>query len=163
MIIIGIDPGLSGAVSVIDKTGDIKIFDTPVIEIKKAKGKGKICNIDGMVDILAPYSFEESHLFIEKVHAMKGQGVTSMFNFGKGYGAWLGIVAAFKIPHTEVTPQKWKKEIMDGISDKTAARLRAIQLFPKISDQLSKKKDDGRAESLLIAFWGKQSLFKKQI
>ena len=81
-----------------------------------------------------------------------------MFNFGKGFGLWLGILAGLGIPHTLVTPQAWKKEMMQGMGDKDAARIRAQELFPHCVDSLSRKKDIGRADALLIAEYGRRQM-----
>jgi hypothetical protein len=81
-----------------------------------------------------------------------------MFGFGKGYGMWIGIVAALEIPYTLVTPQAWKKELMQGIKDKDAGRLRAMQLFPAYNEWLVRKRDIGRADALLIAEYGRRQL-----
>lgn len=155
----GIDPGITGAVSLFIDKDTIKIFDTPTVEIRVGKSVKNEYVPEAMADILriAPRTEQESqgrlktHVYIEKVGAMPGQGVTSMFNFGKGFGIWLGILAALKIPHTLITPQSWKKEMLHGMSkDKDVARLRACQLFPNLSEQLKRKKDIGRADALLI-------------
>lgn len=99
-----------------------------------------------------------SFVIIENVHSMPGQGVASSFSFGYGLGLWVGIVVALEIPYEMVTPQRWKGVMMNGQGkEKDAARYRAQQLFPTIADQLARKKDDGRAEALLIAEYGRRS------
>ena len=162
MNIIGIDPGLTGAVAMIDRGGVAYMWDTPTIVVKKGKKTKTEYLPAQMVAILTDAPTGPVHVYIEKVGAMPGQGVTSMFNFGKGFGLWLGILAGLKLPHTLVTPQAWKKELMQGMADKDAARIRAQELFPCCVDQLSRKKDHGRAEALLIAFYGKTYLIGKQ-
>jgi crossover junction endodeoxyribonuclease RuvC len=99
-------------------------------------------------------------VFLEKVSAMKGQGVTSMFSFGTNYGTWLGIIAAFHFPYTLVTPQAWKKAMMEGMdkSNDDGDRQRALQLFPEMGVHLARKKDDGRADALLICEYGRRQL-----
>lgn len=154
-MIIGIDPGQTGAVAILIDGVCVNIFDTPTEQVKK----GKICKTEylpaEMADILRLHShLVKPHVFIEKVGAMPGQGVSSMFGFGKGYGLWIGILAALQIPYTLVTPQTWKKTIMAGISDKDAARGRAQQIHPEATDWLKRKKDIGRADALLIAEYG---------
>jgi len=152
-VIIGIDPGQTGAVAII---GDDRcyVLDTPTETVKKGKGTKTEYLPAEMVQMLK--GFKNAHCFIEKVGAMPGQGVTSMFNFGKGFGLWIGILAALEIPYTLVTPQAWKKAMMQGIGDKDAARGRAQQLFPSKSKELSRKKDIGRADALLIAEYGRR-------
>lgn len=97
---------------------------------------------------------------VELVNAMPDQGVTSMFNMGKGLGIWLGIIAALGLPSVHITPVVWKKAMLTAGSgqDKGASILHALRLFPNAADYLTRKKDDGRAEALLIAAYlrGKQ-------
>jgi|SRR5579863_2500429 len=157
MIFIGIDPGLMGAVAVIGfESGIFSVFDTPVLVIKKGKGFRREYDVPGMVKILQSLPFPESvHCTLESIHAMPGQGVTSMYSIGIGMGLWRGILTALKIPHDLVTPQRWKKAMMDGMGkEKDASRLRASQLFPLVD--LSSKKDHGRAEALLLAEYGRR-------
>jgi len=159
-IIIGIDPGLTGAVAVIKSDGELYVVDTPIIEVKKGKKMKKEYLPSQMADILREYLGANCHVFLEKVHSMPKQGVSSVFGFGEGYGLWIGMIAAFRLPMTLVTPQSWKKVIMSGMSDKDAARIRAQELFPKYSNLLSRKKDIGRADAILIAEYGRRTLNK---
>lgn len=157
MMIIGIDPGQTGGIAFIRDGVCLHLYDTPTEAIKKGKGIKNEYLPAHMAEILKTYGTTTStHCYLEKVGAMPGQGVTSMFNFGKGYGLWIGILAALGIPYTLVTPQAWKKEIMQGVGDKDAARGRAQQLFPDMTHQLSRKKDIGRADALLIAEYGRR-------
>jgi crossover junction endodeoxyribonuclease RuvC len=160
MYIVGIDPGLDGAVAIMNSvTGLIEIVDTPTSTYKSGKKNKRMFMAQEMADILIPPAMGVgTQVFIEQVSAMPGQGVTSMFGFGKGYGIWIGICAALKLSTTFVTPQRWKKDIMAGIPDKTAARIRAQQLFPSVAPALKLVKHDGRAEALLIAEYGRRSL-----
>ena len=154
-MIIGIDPGQTGAVAILYGDSGVTIWDTPTEIVKKGKGT-KTEYLPAEMAALLYVLPSGCHCYLEKVGAMPGQGVTSMFNFGKGYGLWIGILAALNIPYTLVTPQAWKKDIMAGQSDKDAARGRAQQLFPKVASQLSRKKDIGRADALLIAEYGRR-------
>lgn len=159
MIIIGIDPGLTGAVFFIENDGPL-VADTPTIVMAKSSGKGKKTDYlpADMAKLLRDYAPLNCHVFIEKVGAMPGQGVTSMFGFGKGYGLWIGILAALEIPYTFVTPQAWKKVMMSGMADKDAARLRAQELWPSKSHLFARKKDIGRADAALIAEYGRRTM-----
>jgi len=158
MIVIGIDPGITGAVAAIDAGNVVAIWDAPTIEIRVGKKTKNDYMPSEMAAIFSRNELEIAHVFIEKVGAMPGQGVVSMFGFGNGFGSWLGILAALKLPYTLVTPQAWKKEIMRGMRDKDAARLRAQQLFPALTEKLSRKKDIGRADAVLIAEYGRRQL-----
>ena len=97
------------------------------------------------------------HAYIERAQAMPKQGVTSMFNYGKGFGLWLGLLIGIGIPYTLVSPIRWKKVMLpDMAKDKGASLLRAKQLFPQCSAQLQLVKDHNKAEALLIAAYGQQ-------
>ena len=158
MIIIGIDPGLQGAVAwIVD--GVASVFDTPTAEVKKGKKKKTIYLPSEMAGLLVWAKGRECHVFIEDVHSMPKQGVASSFNFGKGCGIWYGILAAFQLPYTEVTPQAWKGMLMKGMADKNAAIPRAEQLYPDVELVTARgRKLDGRADALLIAEYGRRTL-----
>ena len=148
---------MTGAVASITSSGII-LHDTPTTKIKKGKTiKTDYLPVE-MVNLLYPYHALNTHVFLESVHAMPGQGSTSMFRFGEGYGLWIGIISALLLPMTKVTPQAWKKMLMAGIGDKDAARQRAQELFPDCAGQLSRKLDIGRADALLIAEFGRRTL-----
>lgn len=159
-VFIGIDPGLSGAIACIVKNdaGEtlVTLVDTPIIN--GGKGAKNSYNIAGMARILEDIkSLGDISATIEQVSAMPGQGVSSMFNFGKGYGIWLGLLAGMKIPYSLVSPVRWKKALLsDMTKDKAASRLRAGQLFPNSAHLFPLVKHDGRAEALLIAEYGRR-------
>jgi crossover junction endodeoxyribonuclease RuvC len=151
MIHIGIDPGLDGAVA-IREDDEIKIFDTPTFTIKNGKKKKRLCDSQGMASILSPYVGKDVHVALEKVHSMPGQGVASMFSMGEGLGIWKGLIAMAGFQITLITPQSWKKKLMQGMGkEKDAARVRAIELFPNKYEELKLKKHHGRADALLIS------------
>lgn len=156
MIYIGIDPGLSGAVAVLNGEGAVCcIHDTPTLTVEGEKTKRKY-NVPAMAALL-----EGIHdgvlVVLENVHSMPKQGVASSFTFGMGLGLWMGIIGAFQLPLEMPSPQRWKKEMLaDQGKEKDASRFKAIQLFPSVADQLNRVKDDGRAEALLMAEYGRR-------
>ena len=159
MIYIGIDPGLSGAVAVIDERFNnlVQVFDTPTVLVEGEKTKRKYL-APSMALLLEPFANkQEAIAVLENVHSMPKQGVASSFCFGEGKGMWEGILAAYNIPTELVSPQRWKKAIMaDQGKDKSAARFKAMALFPSLADQLKLVKYDGRAEALLMAEYGRR-------
>lgn len=156
MIYIGIDPGKSGALAAI-YGNSVLLYDTPVAKIKDSKTDYLPYTMAKVIKDLIPMG-GEVFVVLEKVHAMPGQGVTSMFSFGRGLGLWEGILAGLGLPYTMVAPQTWKKAMMADMprDNKDSSRIAATRLFPNASDMLSRKKDDGRAEALLMAEYGKR-------
>lgn len=150
MNIIGIDPGLTGAIAVIGT--DINLFDMPAMA--KAT-KGNQVDGAGLTSLLTEYNEHGTVVFLEQVGSMPKQGVTSMFNFGHGYGMAQGVLFAMKIPFLLVTPQKWKKHHGLIGKQKDMARTLCIQRHPLLAQQLKFKKHIGRADALLIAEYGK--------
>lgn len=157
MVLLGIDPGLDGALAVIDAIG-LVVFDTPTLTVQSAKGNRREYDLTAMSrSVRAAVRDQNAVAYVEKVHAMPGQGVRSMFTMGYGSGAWAGILAALEVPVTYVSPQRWKKALLaDMGTDKDASRLRAMQLFPSFAELFKRKKDDGRAEATLIAEYGRR-------
>lgn len=149
MNIIGIDPGLTGAVAIIGNYG-IDLIDMPVMA-KSTGGK----QVDGAA--LAQIFLQDRErcsVYLEQVGSMPGQGVSSMFNFGHGYGVVQGVLYALCIPFRLVTPQKWKRHHGLIGKQKDMARTLCIQQYPELSERLTRKKDIGRADALLIAKYG---------
>jgi len=151
MKIIGIDPGLSGAIAVLENNKVLNIFDIPVMSEGK-KNKRQL-NSALLVNLLKENinKEEEVAVVVEQVNAMPGQGVTSMFNFGQTFGALKGICAALELPIFFVRPSKWKKHFELINSSKDASRTKAVEMYPKLSNQLSKKKDVNKSDAILIA------------
>ena len=151
MKIIGIDPGLSGAIAILENNKVLNIFDIPVMSEGK-KNKRQL-NSALLVDLLKENinQEEEVAVVVEQVNAMPGQGVTSMFNFGQTFGALKGICAALELPIFFVRPSRWKKHFELINSSKDASRTKAIEMYPKLSSQLSKKKDVNKSDAILIA------------
>jgi crossover junction endodeoxyribonuclease RuvC len=158
---IGIDPGLDGALAFYEPLrGSLVVVDMPTDAItKRIKGKAKtkrIVSAEGLVRILDAHALRRGrvHATVELVNAMPGQGVTSMFTFGDGAGVIRGVLAALDIPFARETPQVWKRAV--GIptgADKDASRARAASVFPAYASAFARKKDDGRADAALLAYF----------
>lgn len=159
--IVGIDPGVSGAISLVDSTGRfIDVRDLPTM----AKG-GKVkqhINSKALQQIIYAWFAEHGEIaaYMENIHAMPGQGVSSMFSMGDTFGAIRGVLACEGIETYFISPKSWKKELK-LTSDKELCRAFAIRLFPEASQYLERKKDHNRAESLLIAKYGYRDYYNK--
>ena len=152
MLLCGIDPGLSGALCFYDSgTRESETIDMPTLDVTRG-GKAKR-DIDAHALSELFWRHHAGHAFVEQVGAMPGQGTSSMFAFGKSYGVVLGVLAAVGVPYTLVPPAKWKRAL-SVVEGKDAARSRAKQLLPQAADQWPLKKDHGKAEAALIAYYG---------
>ena len=160
MLIIGIDPGITGSICFFE---DGKIID--VVEMPNmAEGKKNKRQVNGaqiyheIYKRIKNLEKKDIKVVIEQVAAMPGQGVTSMFNFGQSFGVLKGICAAMQIPMYFVRPAKWKKYFNLINSEKDASRTKAIEIFPHFSAQLSRKKDSNKADAILISSFFYKSL-----
>jgi crossover junction endodeoxyribonuclease RuvC len=148
--VIGIDPGISGAIAVF-KDGKLhNLFDMPTVEIASGKTIKRHISAAHLCEYLTRYEYD--HAVVEKVGAMPGQGVSSMFNFGRSAGLIEGCIVAKNIPHTYVTPAAWTKAV-GRAAGKDASRMRAMELFPTRAELFKRAKDNGRADAALIAYW----------
>ena len=153
MLIIGIDPGISGSICFFED-GIIKdVVEMPTMtEGKKNKKQVNGSQIFNEISFRTKtYEKKNIKVVIEQVSAMPGQGVTSMFNFGQSFGILKGICSAMQLPIYFVRPAKWKKYFNLINSEKDASRTRAIEIFPYFSSNLSKKKDSNKADAILLA------------
>ena len=153
MLIIGIDPGISGSICFFKDGKILDVVEMPTMTEGK-KNKKQVNGSQIYNEILKRVNkLEKSDIrvIVEQVSAMPGQGVTSMFNFGQSYGILKGICSAMQLPIYFVRPAKWKKYFNLLNSEKDASRTRAIEIFPYFSSQLSKKKDANKADAILIA------------
>jgi len=152
MLIIGIDPGISGSICFFKGGKILEVIEMPVMTEGK-KNKKQVNGAQIYNEFLKRIKREdnETRVVIEQVSAMPGQGVTSMFNFGQSFGILKGICSAMQLPMFFVRPNKWKKYYNLINSQKDASRTRAIEIFPYFSTQLSKKKDSNKADAILIA------------
>ena len=153
MLIIGIDPGISGAICFFENGEVLDVIDMPIM----ADGKKNKNQINGsqifneILNRIKNYKIENVNVVVEHVSAMPGQGVTSMFNFGQSFGVIKGICAAMQLPIFFVRPAKWKKHFDLINSQKDSSRTKAFEMFPKTSSILSRKKDANKADAILIA------------
>ena len=151
---IGIDPGLSGAIAVLTDDS-LQIHDMPVMTVdRNGKAKRQV-SANELAELLNLYAGKDCHVYVERVSAMAGQGVTSVFSFGRSFGMIEGILAALKMPVTFVAPATWVKGVGRG-PGKDASRSRAMELFPEYQHMFKRVKDDGRADAALIAHWGRK-------
>tara|TARA_B100000902_G_C27245225_1_gene882242 strand:- start:353 stop:844 length:492 start_codon:yes stop_codon:yes gene_type:complete len=153
MLIIGIDPGISGAICFMNNGRILEVIEMPnMAEGKKNKKQVNGAQIFNEISLrIKNYDNENIKVVIEHVSAMPGQGVTSMFNFGQSFGILKGICSAMQLSTYFVRPAKWKKYFNLINSEKDASRTKAIQIFPYFSSYLSKKKDSNKADAILIA------------
>ena len=153
MLIIGIDPGISGSICFFQDGKIIDVIEMPTMtegkKNKKQVNGSQIYNeISARINSL---DNKDIKVVVEQVSAMPGQGVTSMFNFGQSFGILKGICSAMQLPIYFVRPAKWKKYFNLINSEKDASRTRAIEIFPYFSSHLSLKKDSNKADAILIA------------
>ena len=153
MLIIGIDPGVSGAICFFKDGKILDVIEMPIMnEGKKNKKQVNGAQIyNEIIKRIDNSSGTRTRVVIEHVTAMPGQGVTSMFNFGQSFGILKGVCSAMRLPMFFVRPAKWKKYYNLINSEKDASRTRAIEIYPEFSSQLSKKKDSNKADAILIA------------
>ena len=153
MLIIGIDPGISGSICFFEDGKILDVLEMPtMIDGKKNKKQVNGAQIYNEISTkIKGIEKQNLKVIIEQVSAMPGQGVTSMFNFGQSFGILKGICSAMQLPMYFVRPAKWKKYFGLIKSEKDASRTKAIEMFPYFSSQLSKKKDSNKADAILIA------------
>ena len=153
MLIIGIDPGISGSICFFDNGKILEVIEMPIMTDGK-KNKKQVNGSQVYNEIskrIKQFEKNQIRVVIEHVSAMPGQGVTSMFNFGQSFGILKGICTAMQLPMYFIRPAKWKKYFNLLNSEKDASRTRAIEIFPYFSSQLSRKKDSNKADAILIA------------
>ena len=153
MLIIGIDPGISGSICFFENGKIQEAIEMPTMtDGKKNKKQVNGSQIYNEISSrIINYDKKDVKVIIEQVSAMPGQGVTSMFNFGQSFGILKGICSAMQLSMYFVRPAKWKKYFNLINSEKDASRTKAIEIFPYYSSNLSKKKDSNKADAILIA------------
>ena len=162
MIIFGIDPGVSGAICVLNKKKIVEVYEMPtMIDGKKNKRQVNGAEVTNIFLKELSYEKKEAKVVVEQVNAMPGQGVTSMFNFGQSFGVIKGVCAALRLPVYFVRPVKWKKYFNLIKTNKDASRTKVIEIFPNISSKISRKKDSNKADSILIAKYFEETQHKQ--
>ena len=150
MIICGIDPGLSGALAFLNvDDGILDVVDMPTVSITRNNKTKNEVSAQMLASVIRARQVDSA--IIEKVGAMRGQGTSSMFSFGRSVGMVEGVLAGLMIPVDYVTPQRWQKSI--GVRDgKDGSREIAARLFPAYAAMFMRKKDNGRSDAALIAY-----------
>jgi crossover junction endodeoxyribonuclease RuvC len=164
MIIIGIDPGITGSICFFKDGKIIDVVEMPNMPEGK-KNKKQVNGAQVFYEIssrIKGVKNEDIKVVIEQVSAMPGQGVTSMFNFGQSFGILKGICSAMQLPVYFVRPAKWKKYFNLINSEKDSSRTKAIEIFPYFSSNLSKKKDSNKADAILIASYYYETFREKE-
>ncbi len=162
MKIMGIDPGKKGGIAVIDSKRKIcELTPMPMLP------GGKVWDLEELCVIVGRWSNDCGAVYIEKVGAMPGQGVVSMFNFGWGCGALEGIVAAYQLPYHKVSPQTWMKSVHQGSDAKANTKQKGLQIAKRLypgrsflATPRSRVPHDGMVDALLIALFGLQQYGK---
>ncbi|PNE10333.1 MAG: hypothetical protein CR217_14905 [Beijerinckiaceae bacterium] len=150
-MIVGIDIGVQGAVAMLDETGALlEISDMPVL--KDGPAGRRAVNAPLLAHII--FSSHATHAFVESANARPGEGPTGAFAFGRARGVIEGVLAAAGIPCSFITPPSWKRAVGLTLASKDASRAEAIRRWPNHAELFARVKDDGRAESALIAAAG---------
>jgi crossover junction endodeoxyribonuclease RuvC len=152
MIKIGIDPGLSGAIVIMESNSPIEWQRMPTMKT----GSANRVNAPALAAMIKPYLYLDKplHAYVELVSSMPGQGVASMFSFGHSAGVIQGVLGAFEIPVTMVTPSQWKKRAGLTGQDKDASRTLAIQMWPFWRELDKKGAGQAYADAAFIALYG---------
>jgi len=148
MMYLGVDPGLGGAIALLDSYGElVEVHDMPVVDkrVSQALLSDLVMTMD--IDI-----HDALTAVIEQVSAFPKQGVAGVFKFGVSYGIVLGVIAGYRINTVHVTSTKWKHD-MRLSKDKEVSRRRALDRWPRHAERFSLKKHEGRAEAALLALW----------
>jgi crossover junction endodeoxyribonuclease RuvC len=149
--VLGIDVGLNGAIALLEDGQILEVHDMPTVTLERNSKTKRMVNAQALSEIVRNAKADAAYL--ERLSAMPGQGVTSMFSMGQSLGVVLGILAAIDVPTTTIPPRTWQKAL-DVPQGKDGSRYRAAQLFPKEAARFSRVKDDGRSDAVLIAVYG---------
>jgi len=148
---LGIDIGLDGAIALIENGDLLEVHDMPTVTLERNNKSKRMVNAAELARLIRQSA--PGCAYLERLNAMPGQGVTSMFSMGQSLGVVLGILAALDIPTTTIPPRTWQRAL-DVPQGKDGSRYRAAQLFPSHADKFARVKDDGRSDATLIAAYG---------
>ena len=151
MKILGIDVGLNGAIALVENSKLLELHDMPTLSLERNNKTKRMVNAQALNLIIRDAKADAAYL--ERLNAMPGQGVTSMFSMGQSLGVVLGVLAACEVPTTTIPPRTWQKAL-DVPQGKDGSRYRAAQLFPDEAAMFARVKDDGRSDAALIALYG---------
>ena len=149
--ILGVDPGLTGGIALLTGLCELTVADMPIIETERAGRAKRSVNAPALAWLIR--EFAPSHAIVERVGAMPGQGVSSMFSFGRSLGVIEGVLAALGIPVSYVAPRVWQSALSVR-AGKDGSRARACELLPAYAERFGRRRDDGRADAALLALWG---------
>jgi len=149
--VLGIDVGLNGAIAIVSDGQLIELHDMPTVSLERNNKTKRMVNAAELARLIR--QGKPDCAYLERLNAMPGQGVSSMFSMGQSLGVVLGILAALDIPTTTIPPRTWQKAL-DVPQGKDGSRYRASQLFPAHADKFARVKDDGRSDATLIAAYG---------
>lgn len=148
---LGIDVGLNGAIALVADGKLLELHDMPTLSLERNNKTKRMVNAHTLHTIIRNAKADAAYL--ERLNAMPGQGVTSMFSMGQSLGVVLGVLAACEVPTTTIPPRTWQKAL-DVPQGKDGSRYRAAQLFPDEAGMFARVKDDGRSDAALIALYG---------
>jgi crossover junction endodeoxyribonuclease RuvC len=149
--VLGIDVGLNGALALVADGDLLEVHDMPTLSLERNNKTKRMVNAQALSLIIRGAKADGAYL--ERLNAMPGQGVTSMFSMGQSLGVVLGVLAACDVPTTTIPPRTWQKAL-DVPQGKDGSRYRAAQLFPENAEMFKRVKDDGRSDAALIAAYG---------
>lgn len=162
MKVVGIDPGVSGAVAVVTGVDKAAVYDVPVVKGRRGGEGHSYYDLQGMLELLAECAAGATVCVVECCQPRPGISRVATFSLAYSYGCWLMACTALELPLESVRPQVWKRYMLPGgvgaSASKELARIRAAELFPSLRHMLTKKKDDGRADALLLAEYGRRRL-----
>lgn len=151
----GIDPGISGAIAIFEGNDLLDVFDMPIVETVSGKKRKRRISPEMLAAEIEGHVPYLSIAYIEDVHAMPGQGVTSMFAFGEAAGLIRGVCAGLKVPVNLVSPATWKRSMRLQGAGKDASRAMAARMWPQKASLFKRQRDDGRAEAALLAYYAR--------